>query len=164
VLGVVGGGGDPAQGGVWVPPGGVVGLGPGKVGGNFPLLPVNERTCLVLPRFAPQPPKNTRGVRGVPGARRAVPCPGGGGVGLGNGTPVHVAIRLACPALDAGEEPLDAWAVAADEVAIMGLLIEDRVSLGIPDQIALWILLEHRHQILCAGQDENVRLVSIVVL
>lgn len=58
------------------------------------------------------------------------------------------------PALDTRKQPLDAGAVAVDDIAGRGgIVLESR---------AVWV--EHWHQVFCAGEDVDVRLFSIPVL
>src|SRR6266478_8308739 len=83
------------------------------------------------------------------------------------------------PALDAGEEPLDAWPIAADPVAVEFVFVDNettsRVADPEPSGVALVprmagnpgsvrVLPVHRHQILRSGEDEDVRINSVEVL
>src|SRR5205807_6804273 len=84
----------------------------------FRLVAVERRVTLVVPRFADQPAEDATCVKRVGYSRLCVESVVGEDVVLGDRTPMHIAWRAdLAPALDAGEEPLNARPVAADAVA-----------------------------------------------
>src|SRR6185295_5855876 len=109
---------------------------------------VKDGVALVVPRLTDQPGEDTPAVYGVGDAGVRVLAVQGEDVVAGDRTPMDVVVALAGPALDAGEEPLDAGAVAADEVAGLLPFLEERFPVGPPDDGTVLILLVDRHQIL----------------
>ena len=98
---------------------------------------------------------------------------------LGDRAPVDIARRADLgPALDAGEQPLDARPVAADAVAVEFVFVNDQAADGsrtqnpsrpagtrmAGDPGSVRVLPEHRHQVFGAGEDEDVRLLGVEVL
>ncbi len=120
---------------------------------------VEDRISLVVVALADQPAKHARliGRVGDPAiCRLAVEC---GDVVPGDRAPMHIAVAPACPAFDAGEQPLDARAVATNGIVLGPDLAGNDVALPLSVNF-----FERRNQVFGAGQDEDVRLVGVPVL
>jgi len=69
-------------------------------------------------------------------------------------TPVNLTGREIGPAFDPGEQTLDAWAIAMNEIArCAGIVLEPCA-----------VLIKHWDQILCTREDVDVRFFSVKIL
>lgn len=98
----------------------LVGAGEIDAGAVLGLVLVEHGVALVVTGLADQPAEDPPMVGRVGDAGVRVLAVQGQDVVVGNGPPMHVAVALARPPLEAGEEPLDAGPVAVDDVARRG--------------------------------------------
>ena len=102
----------------------LVGLGQVDSSAVLRLVLVDDGVALVVAGFANQPTEDAPRVLGIGDARVFVLAVDREEVVLGEGAPVDIrGIGDVGPAFDAGEKPLNAWAVAVDDVPWSGRVV-----------------------------------------
>ena len=140
----------------WWRPVGLVRRGQAEPGAVLMAVDVEDRVAPVIEGPADTPFEDAAGIRGIGDTAVRAITEYRDDVVAGDRAPVHHAGLGRPPALDAGEQPLDAWAVIGD------LVIHAEDFAGHYPPRALGV--ENRHQILCAGKDVDVGFADIVVL
>src|SRR5919109_1860224 len=103
----------------------LVGLGQIDAGTVFWLILVQNGVALVVAGFADQPTEDAAWVTCVEDTGIGVFAIESEDVVFGNGPPMHVAVAFPRPAFDAGKEPLDARAVAVNDVGRIPVRIDE---------------------------------------
>src|SRR5262245_36771278 len=141
------------------------------------VIEITNAITLLIARFTDQPGEDAARVERVGNTRIRIMAVEGEDVVLGDRTPMDIAGRAdLAPALDAGEEPFDAWPIAPHAVTVEVVFVHDEAAGWIPHPEAVRVTLKtlaagdpgtvrvlpiDRHQIFGTREDEDIGIDSV---